>query len=199
MSQSYSSIRDHLDTGDLVGFSGKGGISSTIKWFTGSKWSHVGMVLRVISWDCVLLWESTTLSNIADVESGQAKMGVQLVPLSERLRRYRGEAAIRQLKVERTEEMLTALANLRYTLRNRPYEQSKLELIKAAYDGPLGSNTEDLSTIFCSELTAEAYQAMELVSSTIPSSEYTPKDFLEPGRLDLLKGSLSSPIPIRYA
>ncbi|MEZ5578085.1 MAG: hypothetical protein R3F40_00820 [Candidatus Competibacteraceae bacterium] len=33
-------------TGDILLFSGKGGISEGIKFFTLSKWSHVGMVYK---------------------------------------------------------------------------------------------------------------------------------------------------------
>jgi hypothetical protein len=85
-------------------------------------------------------------------------------------------------------------------LLNRPYEKDKLELIKAAYDGPLGHNEEDLSSLFCSELVAEAYQKMGLLREPpkgLPSNEYTPKDFSEKKGLVLEKGaSLSKEIPI---
>ncbi|MBC8870942.1 MAG: hypothetical protein H8E44_16075 [Planctomycetes bacterium] len=176
----YTQIRNKLDTGDIVLFSGKGGISAGIKWFTISKWSHVGMVVRLPDWNMVLLWESTTLSNIADVMDGKAKQGVQLVALSERLRTYGGEAAIRRLSVKRTAAMNNALMRLRQEVKGRPYETSKVELVKAAYDGWWGENTENLSSLFCSELVAEAYQRMGLLSnskSALPSNEFTPKDF----------------------
>ena len=176
----YTQIRNKLETGDIVLFSGKGGISAGIKWFTISKWSHVGMVVRLPDWNMVLLWESTTLSNIADVMDGKAKQGVQLVALSERLRTYGGEAAIRRLSVKRTAAMNNALMRLRQEVKGRPYETSKVELVKAAYDGWWGENTENLSSLFCSELVAEAYQRMGLLSNAkraLASNEFTPKDF----------------------
>ena len=67
----YGNIRPTLETGDIVLFSGKGGISTGIKWITNSKWSHVGMVLKLTQFDAVLIWESTTLSDIKDIESGK--------------------------------------------------------------------------------------------------------------------------------
>ena len=130
----YSQIRSKLDTGDIVLFSGKGGISAGIKWFTFSRWSHVGMVLRLPEWNMVLLWESTTLSNVKDVMDGKAKQGVQLVALSERLRTYEGDAAVRCLKAARTPAMNSKLMKFREEVKNRKYEASKIELIKAAYD-----------------------------------------------------------------
>lgn len=192
----YDNLRNQIKTGDIILFSGKGGISTGIKWVTDSKWSHVGMALRLPEWDVVLLWESTTLSDIKDIESGVERQGVQLVPLSDRIKKYKGEATIRSLDINRTPEMLTALNMLRLEVKNRKYEEDKLELIKAAYDGPFGKNTEDLSSLFCSELVAEAYQRMGLLGEEKPSNEYTPKDFSVKGRLDLRRGSLGDEIPI---
>jgi len=192
----YEIIRPKLNTGDIILFSGKGGISTGIKWITQCKWSHVGMVLRLIEWDAVLLWESTTLNNIADVESGKERKGVQLVPLSERIKKYNGKVSVRLLNVNRNQEMLNKLSLLRSEIKGRRYETSKIELFKSAYDGPLGSNIEDLSSLFCSELVAEAYQRMELISEEKSSNEYTPKDFSDVGELILLKGDLENEISI---
>lgn len=194
--QAYENLRPSLKTGDVVLFSGKGGISTGIKWFTNSKWSHVGMVLKLTEWDAVMLWESTTLSDIADVESGKERKGVQIVPLSERVRKYKGEVSIRLLDIERTPEMLKELSLLRSEIKGRPYEKDKIELIKAAYDGPFGANKEDLSSLFCSEMVAEAYQRMGLLSEKKSSNEYTPKDFADAGKMKLLKGKLGSEIVI---
>ncbi|NQV35406.1 MAG: hypothetical protein HQ515_22120 [Phycisphaeraceae bacterium] len=189
--EAYGKVRPALKTGDIVLFSGKGGISTGIKWFTDSKWSHVGMVLRLPEWDAVLLWESTTLGNIADVESGKEHKGVQLVPLSERIQKYQGEASIRLLDIERTPEMLKKLSLLRAEVKGRQYEKHKIELFKAAYDGPFGANREDLSSLFCSEMVAEAYQRMGLLSEKKASNEYTPRDFCDKAKvkLKLLKGA----------
>ena len=198
----YDEIRSQLQTGDLVLFSGKGGVSAGIKWLTLCEWSHVGMVVRMPAdagplGDAVLLWESTNLDNLKDALDGVAKRGVQLVLLSERVQSYPGEIAIRQLSAYRDPAMLEALSALRMKLRNRPYEQRKLELMRAALDGPFDRlhSPEDLSSLFCSELIAEAYQAMGLLPEQLegkPSDEYTPRDFS--GDLVLLRGATLGPI-----
>jgi len=174
----YEDIRNSLKTGDIVLFSGKGNISTGIKYATRSRWSHVGMVLVLPEYDFTCLWESTTLSDIRDV-SGVLRRGVQLVPLSDRIQQYRGEIAFRKLLVNVPDDSILKLMILRKELRDRPYEKNKLELIRAAYDGPFGANAEDLSSLFCSELVAEAYQALGLIDEREPSNEYTPADFAD--------------------
>ena len=185
----YENIRSKMKTGDIVLFSGKGGISHGIKLFTLSKWSHVGMILRLPDSKAVFLWESTTLSTLRDIIDGKRKKGVQLVLLRDRINTYRGDVSVRHLSgFELNKERYLKLMKFRDEVRNRPYEKSEIELVKSAYDGPWGHNEEDLSSLFCSELVAEAYQRIGLLSEEIPSNEYTPKDFSEEKTLALPEG-----------
>lgn len=200
----YEDIRGKLKTGDILLFSGKGGISDGIKFFTLSKYSHVGMVYRFKdSLDpkgSVFCWESTTLSDLKDADAGKLTKGVQRVELSERLERCfsKGyEISVRQLSKDLTDDMVRALNEFRHAVSGRPYETSKIELLKAAYDGIFGDNKEDLSSLFCSELVAEAYQKMGLLTEKLPSNEYIPKDFSEEKSLSLELGySLQKEIDI---
>ncbi len=186
-------MRPKLLTGDMILFSGADIVSNFVKVFTRSKWSHVGMVVNIPEWDMVLLWESTTLSKIRDIRTGTVRQGVQLVPLSERIKAYKGVMAVRLLDVERTYVMREALAKLRVEVSGRPYEQDKVELFKSAYDFFGGKNEEDLSSLFCSEMVAEGYQRMGLLDEWpkgLPSNEYTPANLADYS-LQLIKGSLS--------
>ena len=79
---------------------------------------------------------------------------------------------------------------LRRELAGRKYEADKLQLIKAAWDHAFGHNTEDLSSLFCSELVAEAYQRLGLLDENKPSNEYVRGDFSEKRVLSLLRGRL---------
>jgi hypothetical protein len=190
----YEEIRTKIDTGDIFLFSGKGFISAGIKLLTKSKWSHLGMALRLPEYDTVLIWESTTLNDLLDVETGKARKGVQLNLLSERIRTYDGKVGYRKLIAHKTPGMLKELLDFRKEVKNRPYEKSELELIRSAYDGYFGKNKENLSSLFCSELVAEAYQRMNLLSEALPSNEYTPKDFAE--NLKMKTGYLTSIVEI---
>ena len=185
--QTYDSIRGTIDTGDVFLFSGRGVMETAIKLFTLSKWSHVGMAVRVAGWDTLLIWEANL--SVADVLKGSGNGGLSLSLLSERVRSYQGDVAVRRLlNINRTPARWQALCALRSEIRGRPYEQSLLKLIKSAYDGPFGHNDEDLSSVFCSELVAAALMAMGLLASDLPSSEYTPGDFSSAGQLNLLHG-----------
>ena len=180
--ESYSDVRSGLKTGDLVLFSGATFFSSVIKWVIGGRWSHVGVLVRSPHFPGrVLLWEATTLADLADVETGRAASGVQLVYLSDRLARYAGEFKLRQLDRPITLEMELALTKRRAELSGWPYEEEKLELLEAALDGWFGPlKHERLNSMFCSELVAEAYQALRLLPEPPlgpPSNEYTPRDF----------------------
>ena len=186
----YEDIQHTLKTGDIVLFSGKGGFSRSIRWFTFSTWTHVGMIIRLPEYEGPLIWESLRVPEIPDVTDGTMKSGVQLLDLSERIQTCDGPVAIRTLNQPITEKMFEALTDFQRTVKDRPYEKSMMELFRAAWDGPFGKNKENLSSIFCSELVAEAYQAMGLLQCDTkggaPSNEYTPKYFSEEGSLALL-------------
>ena len=191
-------MRAKLKTGDVVLFSGKGGISAGIKWATLSRWSHVGMIVVLPEYDFVTVWESTTLSSIVDLDTKLPHKGVQLVPFSSRIEGYGGEVAVRQLDgVTFDNGDIKNLMLLRRKLAGKKYEQDKIELIKAAYDGPLGRNSEDLTSLFCSELVAEAYQRLGLLSEDKPSNEYTPADFSDKRQLKLLEGALGKEVILK--
>jgi len=171
----YEKIRDDLQTGDIILFSGNSMVSGAIKLFSRSEWSHVAMVVKDPISDIVYCWESTSLVDDKD--------GVQISVLSKRIKEYDGYVAFRHLKGRRTKATLSALGAFRKAMKGRKYETSKVELFKSAWDGWGGENKEDLSTVFCSELIAEAYQEMNILTENKPSNEFTPDDFAKMVRL----------------
>ena len=191
----YEDIRHQLNTGDLVLFRGESLFSRLIQRATRAAWSHVALVMRLPEYDYLALWESTGLGSVPDMRSGEVTRGVQLVPLSARVRSHAGAIAVRRLEgVTLGLHERTALMELRRELRGRPYEQSLVSLVRAAYDGAAGANAEDLGSLFCSELVAEAYQRLGLLGDGVPSSEFTPADFSAHSRLALLAGTLGPEI-----
>lgn len=184
----YEEIRPMLQSGDSVSFSGRSIKSLLIKGMTLSKWTHDGIIVVAQDIDKVLCWESTTLANVPDFESGTIKSGVMLVDFSKRITTYNGEIGIRQLRTPLTPHEIQILMDMQREVKDTPYEKNMLELFKAAYDGLGGLNIEDLTTIFCTELKAEFYKRVNRLPGDVPANEYTPKDaagkvmsdFLEP-------------------
>ncbi len=176
----YEELRGALKTGDIVLFSGNSFISRLIRLATRSDWSHVGMILKFHGYDSIFLWESTGMNNVRDAFTGRRTSGVQVTLLSERIARYDGKCAIRRIEnFIISPEQIGHLNRLRREIKNRPYEQSKKELIKSAIDTFGTANKEDLSSLFCSELVAESWQRLGILSEDKSSNEYLPSDFSE--------------------
>lgn len=184
--QKYSQIRSVLDTGDVVLFSNPGLIAGVIQFATRSRWSHVGMIVRARVADddeILLLWESTMMSPVKDVHTGKVLNGIQLVPLSVRLAVCQGTVAVRRLKRPLADWQRVNICRLRKNLRGRPYERDVGQLFKAAWDGWLGANVEDASSLFCSEAVALACRSMNLTPRGMISSELVPGDFSVEGNV----------------
>jgi hypothetical protein len=174
----FDALAPTLDSGDLVLFGGESRFCKAIKRFSGCKWSHVALVARPRAGGPLLLWEATLGTDIADLVTHEISPGVHLYDLAHWIRHYGGETAIRRLTVERTNAMRLGLLAFYYEARERPFERDRLEFLRAVYDGPLGKNRrEDPSSLFCSELVAEAWQRMGLLPKSPPANEYSPRDF----------------------
>jgi hypothetical protein len=139
---------NNFKAGDIILFSGRGFISNFIKLGTWSKWSHVGIMLN----DKELI-ESTTLSDVKDVITGEKISGVQIVDIEERLKSFEGKVSIRRLKRELSDLNKIEILCEAMEFHGRPYEDDTWELLKSGIDW-LPSRSNDLDTIFCSELVA---------------------------------------------
>lgn len=196
----YGQIREILETGDILLFSNDNFIMRLWKKLTGCHWTHVGIAIRSDDTDQVLLWESTTLKNLCDVQSHMAQGGVQVVLLSLRTATYKGEVACRQLDFVQADVGITReglsrdLTAFRQEVRGRPFEANLIKILKAFIDVVNPRRTDaDLSRMFCSELVAAAFKHAGFLDAEISAEEYTPKDFAE--NADILgKGVKLGPI-----
>ena len=119
----YDDVREQLDTGDIVLFSGKGLISMGLKIGALCTWSHVAMVVRVKEPDVALLYQSTPVCKAKDFFEGTLKNGVQINVMSEAVKGYNGKVAVRHLSVARTTEMLDSLSRFRQEVKDRIAEE----------------------------------------------------------------------------
>lgn len=174
----YADVRRELKTGDIVLMGGTSIFSRAIRMLTGSMWSHVGMVMKIDEPDILLLWESTTNGHDEDVQTGEIKRGVQLVPLSKRVRDHTGNLGFRSLNRRLTSAEMAKLNKFRHSVKDKGYDFDGLELLRAALDsGLFWENREDLSAYFCSELIADTYREIGFLDGGKPANEYTPDDF----------------------
>ena len=130
--------------------------------------------------------------------------GVELFPLEVKVfSGYYGRVAVRRLvgfSPQRREELGKKLMEFYDEVSGRPYEQSKMQLILSSLTFIedalpfLKNRKEDLSSLFCSELVAAAYQRMGLLSRDRVSHSFTPDDFSTNRALELTEGSLSEQI-----
>ena len=127
----------------------------------------------------------TLNAGLVDIKSGKVTQGVELLPIRYQL--YSGwnnYVAFRRLtgvSDEQREKMYKELLHFRKEVQGRPYEENKFDMIRSAFDAKyldfLENDEEDLSSLFCSELVAEAYKRMGILHTTKLSSEFTPDDF----------------------
>ena len=170
-----------IQTGDIIAFSGRGWPSILINLFTYGVpfWhiSHVGIIRR--HQGELLLFESTTLSDLPCVIQGRPFRGTQAVRLNDRLKEYSGRAwhypLYRQMFEAESERLNGFLADH----IGIPYDY-----IGAVRSGGIGwswleslLHQEDLSYIFCSELCAAAHRQIGMLR-TDNVSRWNPNRFI---------------------
>lgn len=163
-------------TGDLVLFSGKGLISGSVRLFTRSRWSHVGMVLRCGKTGAALLLEATNTDESVDIDLGRPVRGVQVVSLAQKLRAYDGTIALRRLELEERpaglDEDVREIAEL---WRYREYKDFTATLLLDMLS--FRPRPQRVHAVFCSELVAEIYKRLGVMCRGVRSSRCVPGDF----------------------
>ena len=180
-----------LQTGDVLLFSGNGLSSDVIRWFTGSSWTHVGMIVRLDDVDEPLLLESNRGSESIDLFSGEALAGVSLVPLARKLMDYDGDIVLRRRDgnplCQRQRRLVRRLVRRLY---RRPYRNY---LWRQVIDVLPGHRRRDYSAMFCSELVAELYRRLGWLPQEIRTGRLFPGHFADDS-LPLLDGELQQPV-----
>jgi hypothetical protein len=150
--QPYAGLRDVLRSGDLVFCSGSYAFSGLIQKFTGSVWSHVGIIHRDEALGRVFILESET------------GIGVRLVPLSKylkdyhgRRRPYRGQVVIGRIEPGLSTEQANRAVSYGMDLLTKPYDNWEIIRIALRILFRVGRRTRDRKFI-CSELVDECFR-----------------------------------------
>ncbi|WP_136797038.1 hypothetical protein [Desulfosediminicola ganghwensis] len=184
----YLSVRDKMQPGDIIAFSGKGNFSEIIKWVTRSEVSHIGIVFesKVLMHNeaqrgkIVDIFESTTLYE--DPVTDKKVRGVQKNRMSVRLKYYEGDMWWLPLS-EKIRERLDTKKLIDFLLHQEQKEYDMPQAVKSALDvldstpiiGNVTHNREDFAAFFCSELATAALEYAGAIGN-INCSEVTPID-----------------------
>jgi Permuted papain-like amidase enzyme, YaeF/YiiX, C92 family len=149
----YEEVRTEIRSGDLAFCSGSYVLSRFIQRFTGSVWSHVGLIYRDDHLRRVFLLES------------EVGIGVRLVPISKylrdyhgRRRPYRGQMVIARVNPALGDEQVRDAVSYGMDLLTKPYDNFEILRIAARIAFRIGRRTQDRKFI-CSELVDECYRA----------------------------------------
>jgi uncharacterized protein YciU (UPF0263 family) len=203
MKVAYEQLAKEMKTGDIILFNGQYDGSKIIELFERSEWSHVGIVVKLDTYEGPLLWEATSLTNIEDVVFHDNKTGVKLVDLRERLAHYGDELekyetsnfSYRKLNVQRENTLNEKVLEL-----NQHYhgieDPSFWTMVWDVVLGRIFRKSIPLDKFFCSEFVAQMYLELGFIDDRKPINAYMPSDFSDQGskHLHLIKGVLETEI-----
>lgn len=191
----YDDIK--FDTGDIILFEDKSHnswldyLSYLIQYFTDSKYSHVGMVVKdpLINRETIkglYLLESTGLDHMIDIDDHKTKFGVQIVDLHKRLQSDNDVFYYRKLNKDRNETFIDLYNKSYMIIKDKPYDINPLDWCKADFDLKKG-NVQKTNTFFCSALVSFMLVSLNILPRDTNWTIMRPKDLgTENGtRLDL--------------
>lgn len=165
-------------SGDLTLFAGTHPHHARQRLVTGSRWSHVGIVVQndASSGETCLL-ESTMIPTCPDIRTGELEHGVQLSPLFKRLDSFQGDVAIRKMNPELSQQKIQLLAGFIEQTHGLPFNLNKWVGVRSRHRRNRMSTG---TSFFCSELVAAALQYIGVIS--LPplgrfASNFIPSDF----------------------
>lgn len=171
---------EDIETGDLLLLNGKYFISKLIEYFTGSIFSHCGILIKNPKFfdnqlEGLYLLESGSEIN-PDSENNRKKIGVQLTKLDDIIKNYDGDLYIRKLKCEKGEDFYEKMEQIHSDLHNLPYDINPIDWLKAEFDIEVG-NLQKKNTFWCSALVAYVYTKLGFLDENIPWTIIKPQDF----------------------
>lgn len=193
----YDEIKEELKTGDIILFHGVLLSSELNEVLTGGQWSHVGMVIRpedigINDSEGLLLWESNTLVNLQDVELNKSKMGPMLINLRQRLitdvkDKKDSKFQLRYNQCQISEKMIEKLKLFIKEVHSDTFVKTSLDMKIEFLEGRIFNKKINNNDYFCSELIADTYIHMGLLTTKYPANSYEPKDFSSEGILPFIK------------
>lgn len=193
----YNEVKGSLKSGDLVLFHGIETTSELIELIEWSYWSHIGMVILPkdigLAGEEPLFWESTASGDgIIDQLTGKPKEnGPMLVSLGERIQvdlsqHYDTHFLVKYLNRSLQDHELQQLKDFIDKAHDRGFPSAE-NVLKYYLEGKSYNIAAPDTDVFCSELTAETFMAMGLISSEYVPNGYCPDDFNKGDNLPTLQ------------
>jgi len=153
-------------------------MEKAIMTVTKSCYSHASIVIRDPQFTSPPLKGLYVLESnhesFPDVEDGEIKFGVELVPLEDVLNTYSGEIYWRKLDCDRDSKFYETLAEVHSVVHNRPYDLIPSDWFKAAFKLNFGK-TQRKKTFWCSALVSYIYAQLGLLPSDTPWTLVSPQ------------------------
>lgn len=189
MSDTSSEIKldtflETCQTGDILLYNSNYWYSRLIEWGSGSKFSHISIILR----DPTFINEKLTglyilessYEDIPDSNTGEKVWGVQIIPLDHVLEEYKksyvGNLYYRRLETEKGEDFYTKLKDCIKHTEGDKYDLNPLDWFKAEFQINIG-NTRKENTFWCSALVGYVYCHMGFIDKDISWSILPPRKF----------------------
>lgn len=195
---------DDLKTGDLLLFGDSPfWFSDLIRYFSKSKYSHIGIILRDPTYidpklTGLYLWESGS-ENFVDSEDDKKKFGVQITNLHELLSKKENNSSIgfldyRSLYTDKTKEYIEQkIKEIHQKVHNIPYDTDLNDFLEASSDVNIIEPKTDVkprtwlswmipnhrktNTFFCSALVGYVYTQLGLLPKETEWSQCSPQFF----------------------
>lgn len=172
-------------------FAGNDPFSFIIREATSSDWSHCALILKD-QFDQKYCFESTgSLEGILD----GVKPQVQIHKWEDTVKSYNGDISTRQFIFDDNTQISTDMLNHYVSSRiATPYEKDLTSLIKAL---KRENNSEDVSSMFCSELVADCLGTLGCLDKKGRLSDnFMPKDFSQKENIFLVGMKFDKEVPV---
>ena len=192
---------NNLETGDIVLLHGSYLISKIIEYFAGTKYSHIGVIIKDPWFTAqklkgIYLLESGE-ENTPDPENHRYKYGVQLTLLDNIIKNYNGSIYIRKLNCVRDNEFKNKITQIHSDVHNLSYDTNICDWLKAYFNIEIG-NEHKTNTYWCSALVAYVYVKLGFLDSNTKWTIISPSFFsAENKNLKLINCTLDKEILLK--
>lgn len=184
-------IINTFETGDIILFSNNYSLwdittwsSFIVEYFSNSKYSHIGMILKDPTWlnkklTGIYLWESVP-DNTIDPQDNKKKLGVKLTPIAEIFKSKTEKLFLRKLINKQNKLNPEVLHKIHESVYDKPYDLNIIDWIDVYYKIQLNKPTID--RFFCSAFIGFIYSQSNIINKNINWDLLKPSDFAPEGK-----------------